>query len=174
MKRRFYLTKHINIKNVSLRGILGWCLSVLVFLLPVLICLQIVLRSVFHASFFGMEEVVLFLGSWLFFLGIAYASDEGTHVVVTLLPSQIKFGRVVFKTDKVALFAGVCTILITIYALYLATNYWWSVCQDWLLSTPLQIPLVYLYASMVVGLGLSAISLVRNLVANVGNARGKE
>ncbi len=49
------------------------------------IFLQIVLRYVFHAPLFGIEEIVIMTAAWLYFIGVAYTTRTESHVKVEIV-----------------------------------------------------------------------------------------
>ena len=50
------------------------------WLVTVLIVLGVVLRYLLNADLFGIEEILIILAFWLYFMGSAYGSYEGSHI----------------------------------------------------------------------------------------------
>jgi TRAP-type C4-dicarboxylate transport system permease small subunit len=50
---------------------------------------QVILRYVFNAAFFGAEELARFMFTWLIFLGATVALDRGMHFSVDTLVAKL-------------------------------------------------------------------------------------
>jgi TRAP-type C4-dicarboxylate transport system permease small subunit len=48
-----------------------------------------ILRYVFHTDMYGMEEVVVMVAFWLYFMANSYAVYEKSHVKADILPSML-------------------------------------------------------------------------------------
>ena len=55
-----------------------------------MILMSAIMRYVFHSDFYGMEEVVIILAFWLYFMGSSYAAYEDSHIKADLLSSMAK------------------------------------------------------------------------------------
>ena len=55
-----------------------------------MILMSAIMRYVFHSDFYGMEEIVIILAFWLYFMGSSYAAYEDSHIKADLLSSMAK------------------------------------------------------------------------------------
>lgn len=55
----------------------------------VIMSLWAILRYVFHADMYGMEEIVVMVAFWLYFMGSSYAVCDKSHVKADIIPSLL-------------------------------------------------------------------------------------
>lgn len=70
--------------------LLGWILSVLIFVMMVDIFAGVVVRYVLHTSLNFSEELGRYVFVWIVFLGMARCIGSGRHVALDLLPRCLK------------------------------------------------------------------------------------
>ena len=51
----------------------------------ILIFTEVFLRYVLGSPLFGIEELILFIGMWLYFMGASYGAFERTHIKAELI-----------------------------------------------------------------------------------------
>jgi TRAP-type C4-dicarboxylate transport system permease small subunit len=51
----------------------------------ILIFVEVFLRYVLGSPLFGIEELILFIGMWLYFMGASYGAFERTHIKAELI-----------------------------------------------------------------------------------------
>ena len=51
----------------------------------ILIFVEVFLRYVMGSPLFGIEELILFIGMWLYFMGASYGAYERTHIKAELI-----------------------------------------------------------------------------------------
>lgn len=83
------------------------CLSML------MIVLGVVLRYLFHTDLYGIEEFIVIIAFWLYFMGGVYGSYEGSHIRADLLTVYIKNETVksVLKLIELAISSAVGLVL---------------------------------------------------------------
>lgn len=59
------------------------------FAIVIIMSLWAILRYVFHTDMYGMEEVVVMVAFWLYFMANSYAVYEKSHVKADILPSML-------------------------------------------------------------------------------------
>ena len=122
---------------------------------------QVILRYVFNAAFFGAEELARFLFSWLIFLGGTVALDRGMHfavdVIVNMLPVALQ--RAIFVLVQFVIL-GVLAILLVKGVQLTALN--WRQ-----LSPALQIPISFPYAAIPTASALMILVVLRRLCRGV-------
>ncbi len=125
--------------------------SVLMILLPVLVCVQVVLRYVFEAPLMGIEELMLFPIIWLYMIGGANASMERTHISCGILTLYIK------KPFSIALFHSVKSFISVVVSLWLTYWAYWFFDYSltmWKESDLLYIPMFFGESAVFIGLVL--------------------
>lgn len=63
------------------QGILIACSIVVVLIM----CTEVLMRYVFHTDLYGIEEIVVIIAFWLYFIGSAYGSYDKSHVKADLI-----------------------------------------------------------------------------------------
>ncbi len=118
--------------------------------------LQVVLRYIFHAPLFGIEEVVILTAAWLYFVGIAYATKTESHVKVEIVSLLVKKSLVVKWNKLSSLFLSIiCSGIIFYLALHLSL---W-VFQASLATSTFMIPIGYMTLSIIIGGGTDIFAL---------------
>ena len=109
------------------------------------------IRYIFEKDFYGMEELVLFIGFWMYFMGGSYGSFSRTHISAEVIPNYIKNKR---TQGIVRLIASTCTtllcFLLTYWGLLLVL---WNI-QTWPVTPALKIPIVASQGAIALGLVL--------------------
>jgi TRAP-type C4-dicarboxylate transport system permease small subunit len=126
-----------------------------------LICAIVILRYVFRADLYGMEELAVFVGVWLFFFGASYASQQKEQIAADVLP---QFLRSPLTRGVLAL---VTTLLSLVICLLVAFWAW-----DWLswgLERPARspvhgIPMTITHLAVFLSFALMSLFTLRDLV----------
>lgn len=130
----------------------------------IIICVMLLvgafMRYVLQKDFYGMEELVLLVAFWMYFLGSAMASREETQVSADLVTSVV-------KSQKAKSILIVIKTMITLVLFFLMTRWAWLYVL-WALkmkpTTPVhKIPMVIMYVSILLSFAFSTIYEVRNL-----------
>lgn len=109
------------------------------------------LRYLFKADFFGLEDIILVVSFWMYFIGGAYASYDKSHISAEVIPTYIKNKR---TRSIVVLLASLITTILS----WLLT-YWGFLLTLWgiemFAKTPaLGIPYVIPQGAIFIGLAL--------------------
>lgn len=78
--------------------------------------MTVLLRYVFKADLYGLEEIVVIFAFWLYFMGGSYCSYARTHITADMISIYLKEGKL-----KAAITAFTST---TTFALSLLFSYW--------------------------------------------------
>lgn len=119
-----------------------------------LVFIQVILRYVLHAPLMGIEELLLFPAIWLYMLGGASASWEGTHITCGVLTLYIK------KPRSIALFhavKGLVSLTVCFWLTYWAYGYFRYSLRVMKQSATLYIPLVLGESALFISLVLMSI-----------------
>ena len=126
--------------------------------------IQVVLRYVFNAAFFGAEELARFMFSWLIFLGGTVALDRGMHfavdVIINVLSAALQ--RVIFIFVQLTVLAVLAILLVK--GVQLAALNWTQ------LSPAMQIPISIPYAAIPTASALMILVVLRRLCRGVRRA----
>lgn len=144
-----------------IKGTQEFIASVLMIFLPVLVCIQVVLRYVFEAPLMGIEELMLFPIIWLYMIGGANASMDRTHISCGILTLYIK------KPLSIALFhsvKSVISVVVSIWLTYWAYEYAAYSFNVWKVSDILYIPMFFAESAVFVGLLLMTFYSIVELV----------
>lgn len=125
--------------------------SLLMVFLPILVCIQVVLRYVFEAPLMGIEELMLFPIIWLYMIGGANASMDRSHISCGILTLYIK------KPFSIAMFHSVKSLISVVVSVWLTYWAYWFFDYSfsmWKESDLLYIPMFYAESAVFVGLVL--------------------
>jgi C4-dicarboxylate transporter DctQ subunit len=123
---------------------------------------QVILRYVFNAAFFGAEELARFMFTWLIFLGATIALDRGMHfsvdTLVAKLPGPLK--RLTFLAAQGFVFMVLGVLVVKGVQL---TGLNWSQ-----LSPAMQVPISISYAAIPTASALMILVSVRRFCRVLG------
>lgn len=119
-----------------------------------IVVFNVFMRYVLRVDFFGMDEVLLILMIWMYCIGGAYGSYEGSHITADILGSYI-------KDEKKLKILKVIQNLVSILVLVIMTFYVWKY-LSWSFqkggrSTALKYPLIIPQLSLGIGFTLMLI-----------------
>jgi len=78
--------------------------------------IQILLRYVFHAPLFGLEEISLLIVGWFYFIGSAYSVHTESYIKADILPLIVKNNRIRKGFNIVSLVLTIiATLLLSFY-----------------------------------------------------------
>ena len=128
---------------------------VLTIILPVLIVIQVVLRYVFNAPLFGIEEMMLFPIIWLYMIGGANSSRTRSHIdcgILTLYIHEGTKGRAIFNIIR-----NTISVIVSCWLTYWAYWYFMYSLKLWKLSPLLKYPMFFGESAVFIGLSLMTI-----------------
>jgi len=116
--------------------------------LSFLMVAEVILRYWLEMPFLGIEETSVLLGLWLYFLGAAYTTRQGSHIkggiAALVLKNQKTLGAVRFGGSLLCTVAGVVFC-------YYATSYGMYIFSVHRESTYLSWPTIFWVSSMLAG-----------------------
>ena len=120
--------------------------------------LEVLLRYVFKAPLYGTEEIATNMVLWLWFFGMAYATYCGFYIGSNF-PIRKRSAQDIF-----ALVKPIFCLIITLIFCYFSYQYChWTVVKN-LHSISLRFPLIYGVVAVFIGLVLTAVYLIREIV----------
>ena len=142
---------------------------VLLLALGIVLCvvLQILYRYFIDGYLRWSEEVARYLLAWTVFLGMAYGFGHSEHLVVDVLTYKLT-GR---KAKNVLLIGWITSLVFCAMMLVVSIQGIETISTTNLSTLP-SVPYTYVYISLPVGLGLSIIYLVINIIEEFAERRG--
>jgi TRAP-type C4-dicarboxylate transport system permease small subunit len=133
------------------------------------IFLQVVMRQ-FDASLSWSEELARYSFIWLVYIGISYGVKKQRHIKVDVILLLLKEkGQIIVTIIANLLFIAFALFVIR-YGFDIATQ----LLQFGQKSPANQIPMGLIYMATPVGMGLTLIRLIQNLISHIKALRGKE
>jgi len=144
-------------------------LTILSTVMVVVIFVQVVMRQL-NSSLSWSEELARFSFIWLIYIGISYGVKKQKHIKVdVVLVFLNQKGKVILNIISNVLFMAFAVFVI-IYGFEIA-NKLLGFGQK---SPALQIPMGLVYMSAPIGMGLTLIRLIQNLIKHIRVLQGKE
>lgn len=144
-------------------------LTVLSTIMVAVIFVQVVMRQL-DSSLSWSEELARFCFIWLIYIGISYGVKKQRHIKVdVILVFLNQKGKVIINIIANVLFMAFAVFVI-IYGFEIA-NKLLGFGQK---SPALQIPMGLVYMSAPIGMGLTLIRLIQNLIKHIRVLQGKE
>lgn len=141
------------------------CLPMLV-VMSIVIFFQVIMRYVFSNSLSWSEELSCYLFVWLSFLGCSYGIKAGKHmrvdVLINVLPEKISAVLSILADLMFFVFA----VLMVVYGISMVETF----AQTGQRAAGIYVPTWLLYFSCPLGMAVSAIRLIQNIVKTVRNA----
>ncbi|WP_121610687.1 TRAP transporter small permease [Mesobacillus foraminis] len=132
-------------------------LIVLSILTVVIVFTQVVMRYVLGGSLTWSEELARYLFIWMIYMGISYGVQKGKHLGVDAFPMMFeKKGKAVIE-----IIASLSFLLFAVVISYYVFDITLRVTRE---SAALELPMGWVYAAPVVGMGLTAVRLIQKIV----------
>jgi|TARA_R110002012_G_scaffold157406_3_gene318532 TRAP-type C4-dicarboxylate transport system permease small subunit len=133
-------------------------------MLTVLVGIQVVTRYGFGFSFFGIEELAMFLSIWLYFVGGAYGAWERGHISASLVELIFKHGS---ARRVLNIIAGIITVILSAWMTVWAVQYTvWNIHRG-TRSMELGIPLYWVHVAIPLGVGLMTLYFFIDLMTHI-------
>lgn len=141
--------------------------GVFMLLIVFLICLEILLRTLFKTSTMISDEFSAYFMVFSVFLGLAYTLREGKHIKITLITSRIRNKMVAKGVDLIVLiFAFGISVFVFCYSVSMVyETYSLDMRADSMLETPLWIPEM----GVPIGFFLLSIQLISMIIRRMKN-----
>lgn len=154
------------IKGIS--GFFRWVLFILMTSIVVLVVVQVFLRYVLKSSLMGIEEVLLFPAIWVYFIGAANASMEGSQIKANILDVYIKDEKLFFLERLVM---SLLSSGIVLWLTYWGYDYFTYSIHAWKKTASLYVPLFYGESAVFICLVMISVFTLRELYMNYKNLR---
>ena len=138
-------------------------LSGSIIVMTIILIGNVIARAIFNNSWSFAEEVGQFLLVFVTFIGTSYASRKGRHIRMTgvfdLMPHMVK--KILMITTSLL------TSAIMFYLAYYGAGYVLKVKSLGTVSPALRIPLYLIYTVVPIGLTLTGIEYLLNVIKNI-------
>lgn len=123
--------------------------GVLIFITATVVC-----RYILHISLYGMEEIIVLMAYWLYFIGGAYATATDGHIKADLVSVFVSSDRAKYV---VRFIAKVVELIVTIAFCRWAFRYFlYTGIAKWPTTAGLHIPHIFMMIPIFIGYGLMA------------------
>jgi len=153
-----------NFKELILKVVIPKFLSFMIISTQLLITLLIgattLFRYVLHIDLYGAEEFILIFAFWLYMMGAAYGSFEGSHIKADIMEQYIKNEK--WKL-RIQLLVSVISTVVCLVLNYWAFNYFvWGIVKH-ARSIAWKIPMVIPQSSILLGFTIMSVYSCINL-----------
>ncbi|MCF8107401.1 MAG: TRAP transporter small permease [Desulfohalobiaceae bacterium] len=137
----------------------------------ILIFVEVFLRYVLGSPLFGVEELILFIAIWLYFIGAAYGAYERTHIKAELIHLWFTSSR---SRAVIRSITGVITVFLALTMLKWSYPYFiWGLTRG-ATSQALLLPMVLCQSAIFFGAILMCIYFTAELIDNILLSLGKK
>lgn len=118
---------------------------------------QVVLRYAFSSSLIWSEEISRYAFIWLIYVGVSYAVKKQKHLRVDVITALFnEKGKTIINIIS-NIFFLIFSLIITYYGIDIVNR----ITRE---SAALEIPMEYVYLAIVVGMVLTTIRLIQNII----------
>lgn len=137
----------------------------------ILIFVEVFLRYVLASPLFGVEELILFIAMWLYFMGAAYGAYERTHIKAELIHLWVHSTK---SQAIIRSITGVITVFMALTMLKWSYPYFiWGLTRG-ATSQALLLPMVLCQSAIFFGTILMCIYFTTELIDNLLLSFGKK
>lgn len=144
-------------------------LTIFSSIMVAVIFVQVVMRQL-NSSLSWSEELARFCFIWLIYLGISYGVKKQRHIKVDVVLVMLnEKGKIIINMISNILF-----VVFTVFVIYYGFDIASKLLAFGQKSPALQIPMGLVYMATPVGMGLTLIRLIQNLIKQFKALQGKE
>lgn len=131
--------------------------------MSILIVVQVFFRYVLQNSLSWSEELARYMFIWLIYIGISYGVKMRKHICVdavyAMMPKKIK--------PFYGIIGDLCFLAFAVLVVYYGINVMMQVTAQGQLSPAAQMPMGVVYSASWVGMVLTSIRLIQNIVTDI-------
>lgn len=136
----------------------------------IVIGLQVFMRFVLSSSLGWSEELARYCFIWLVYIGISYGVKKQRHIKVDVMLLLLKERGKLILHMVANLFFLAFAIVIIIYGYDVMSR----LMQTGQTSAALSIPISFVYAATPIGMGLTAIRIIQQIIKQIRTLLGKD
>ncbi len=148
-----------------------WFLITAGCVITVLVFIEVMLRYVFESPLFGIEELIVVIAMWLYFIGASLGAYDRTHIKADVIHVWVKSARGMAIIHTIN---SVITVTLSAIMAVWCYDYFIFGIEKWGATPALRLPLVIPQSAVFVGAILMTIYFFVELVDNFRNAISKE
>ena len=148
-----------------------WFLIIAGCVITVLVFTEVMLRYVFSSPLFGIEELIVFIAMWLYFIGAALGAHDRSHIKADVIHIWVKSPRAMAIVHTVN---SVITVTLSAIMVTWCYDYFIFGIEKRGASPALRLPLVIPQSAVFVGAILMTLYFFVELVDNFRNAISKK
>ena len=161
------IVKHITRAVARVSDVGGYVSALAIFLIMVLVCTEVFLRTFLRTSTLIADEMSGYLNAVVLFLGLAYTLKEGGFIRVELVYLRLR-GRIGMAIKWLIVLTSLAYVGVVIYYLWkhIAYSYTFNIRSPDVTGTPLYIPQFLMWIGAVI-LGLQLLVYLLNRLRNM-------
>ena len=144
-----------------------YILIFLSILAVIIVSLQVFMRFIIGSSLVWSEELARYIFIWMIYIGISYGVKKQRHIKVDAMLMLFKArGKVILNIIGNLLFLIFCLVIIIYSFKVVEQIFAWG-----RLSPALSLPMGYIYCAPLVGMILTCIRLIQQMVSQIQRIR---
>ena len=128
------------------------------------IATQASFRYFFRIDFFGLEEVIVLLAFWLYFIGASYGSFTKSHITADIIPVYIKNNKI--KSIAMLVTSLITIVIAVLYSLWSLDYILW-IAERGTTTAVLKIPVILSRSAIFVGFVLMTAYFIYHFVLDL-------
>ena len=144
--------------------ILTWICFVSLVLICSMVVLQVILRYVFHAPLFGIEELEIFPIMWIYIFGAGMASYEKKHISCGVAGVLVKNKKAVKIIDTIMI--SVSLIIATYICIKMYPHFAY-ILRIWKRTSTLNVPVFFCDGAIFIGVVIMILFTVRDFLTEI-------
>jgi len=140
-------------------------------IITLLVFIEVMLRYVMGSPLFGVEELIVLIAMWLYFIGASYGSYERSHIKAELINTWVKSPKKYALVRSIS--SGITFILSLIMVSWTYPFFIWSITKGGT-SQALLLPMYYFQSAVFVGAILMSLYFFTEFVDYVLQSFGRK
>ena len=128
------------------------------------LCLEIIFRYEVKVSLFGIEEPIVFIAFWLYFIGAAYGTYERSHIKGEVVEMFLKTPRTLAIAKAITSF--LCVAVSILLSVWGYQYFIWGIVHV-SRSSAMHLPMVFAQSSIFIGFILISLYFIAELIDNI-------
>ncbi len=135
----------------------------LIFAMSIIIFIQVIMRYVFQSSLTWSEEMARYMFVWLVYFSVSYTARREKHIridaAINLYPKKVR--------PYIELVSEIIVLAFAIFIAVTGFTVFGKIAWSGQMSPAMRIPMQFVYAAPMIGLGLTAIRQVQCIIRKV-------
>ncbi|MBN2396010.1 MAG: TRAP transporter small permease [Candidatus Atribacteria bacterium] len=140
-------------------------------IITVLIFVEVMLRYVLGSPLFGVEELIVLIAMWIYFIGASYGAYERSHIKAELIHTLVKSPKKAALVHSMT--SGITFILSLVMVSWTYPFFIWSITKGGT-SQALLLPMYYSQSAIFIGAILMSLYFFTEFVDHILQFLGKK